>query len=453
MLKLIKKLKNISNNISGYVMSNNSKCVSRKRKNNITDAVLYKLYNTQNNSTQDKSTIKVNKYAINKQKSSRQALVKKESKLTITFYKKLAEKLNNEINKNLVSNRAQQVIAVDGTYTTMVNDLSNDGYILNKNKQSVTALITGLYNATYNYPVMLEMIKHKNERAAFMDLIKNKEGYSNTIFVFDRGYAGDKLFRYMCTNKLQFVCRIKENSSLISSTRGGDNVTVDGETNKVVNGETNRTLDGETNEVVDGETNRMVDGGANGSANNTLNDIITQLSDGTPVRAVKYTIKGKNYYLATNLMNTKDHTINNLKNIYHDRWSIEEYFKHVKTSMNLKKINEKKHKNIIKSVYGNLIVSQITHIFNNLNKVYEKETKKVNKSLLTTGIYDEFLYKFFTGGRLTKSFMLVFFKTYIKYVKHKLNRTTTRECKRPNFLSYFKNFVDNPKSTCNKNSA
>ena len=159
MLKLIKKLKNISNNISGYVMSNNSKCVSRKRKNNITDAVLYKLYNTQNNSTQDKSTIKVNKYAINKQKSSRQALVKKESKLTITFYKKLAEKLNNEINKNLVSNRAQQVIAVDGTYTTMVNDLSNDGYILNKNKQSVTALITGLYNATYNYPAMLEMVR------------------------------------------------------------------------------------------------------------------------------------------------------------------------------------------------------------------------------------------------------------------------------------------------------
>ena len=41
-----------------------------------------------------------------------------------------------------------------------------------------------------------------------MDLIKNKEGYSNTIFVFDRGYSGDKLFKYMCTNKLQFVCRI-----------------------------------------------------------------------------------------------------------------------------------------------------------------------------------------------------------------------------------------------------
>jgi len=54
------------------------------------------------------------------------------------------------------------------------------------NKKSVTALNIGIYNVTKNSPVILELIKHKDERKAFIDLIKNTNNYSNDIFLFDR---------------------------------------------------------------------------------------------------------------------------------------------------------------------------------------------------------------------------------------------------------------------------
>ena len=134
--------------------------------------------------------------------------------------------------------------------------------------------------------------------------------------------------------------------------------------------------------------------------------------------------------------------------MYHDRWSIEEYFKYIKSSTNLKKMNEKREISIKKSMYAQLIVSQIASIFNNLNKLLENNTKikKVNNTHLTKGIYEEFLFHFISNHKFTKYKLLRFFKEYVKYITYKLNRTAERICKRPNHLSYFKNMLKNPKS-------
>ena len=143
--------------------------------------------------TQEEATIKVNKYKKGKS-VSRQSLAKKENKLAISFYEQLSQKLHSEIKKNMYDKYMTQIIAVDGTYPTFLNSLSNDGYKSNKKKNSVTPLVTGLYNVTYNFPIMLSMTKHKDERKAFIDLISDKLNYKNSIFVFDKGYISDDLF-------------------------------------------------------------------------------------------------------------------------------------------------------------------------------------------------------------------------------------------------------------------
>ena len=70
-----------------------------------------------------------------------------------------------------------------------------------------------MFNVTYNFPITFEMTKHKNERKAFMDLIKDPTRYHNTIFVFDRGYFSEELFESIQNKGLFFICRMRDYSS------------------------------------------------------------------------------------------------------------------------------------------------------------------------------------------------------------------------------------------------
>ena len=55
----IRTLKTISTIINKIIVSHNDSCVERHRKNDAVDAILYKLYYTKCNSTQEKATIKL----------------------------------------------------------------------------------------------------------------------------------------------------------------------------------------------------------------------------------------------------------------------------------------------------------------------------------------------------------------------------------------------------------
>ncbi len=66
----IRKLKCISEVVHKFLDSKNDLCVERDRKNDITDAVLYKLYYTKYASTQEKATIKLNKFKKDNEKST-----------------------------------------------------------------------------------------------------------------------------------------------------------------------------------------------------------------------------------------------------------------------------------------------------------------------------------------------------------------------------------------------
>ena len=391
--KSIKVLKKISNEIQKFLSKNNNLCVNRARKNDIIDAILYKLYYTELSSTQEKATIKLNKFKKKINKSSRQSLVKKEKKLDVSFYEKLSNFLAHQINKNTDthSNYTRQIIAVDGTFPTLLNTIAKDGYKPNKNKNSVTPLVSGLFNITSNYPVILDLVKTKNERSAFINFVKNKDKFKNNIFVFDRGYVSDNLFNFMDQSDLLFICRLKENSKYISN-----------DTDKIV-----------------------------------ISD------DNVKMRIITYKIKNKTYYMATNVF---DYTLNIIKNIYHDRWKIEEYFKYIKQYMKLAKMNEKREKDIIKTIFSQLIVSQMTFLFINLFKKHDNDNHILNKSVLTTGLYDNFLYNFFNNHKFTKYFLLNFINDYIQYINSKKGRSFKHQCKRPNYRWYYKKYFKNVKS-------
>ena len=135
--KMINILKSISNELQLFLAENNNLCVDRNRKNDIIDAILYKLYYTKLSATQEKVTIKLN----------------------VSFYEKLSLFLAEQIKKHNKTVSTRQVIAVDGVFSTFLKSLEKDGFKTNKKKEYVTPLISGLFNITYNCPVTLDLVK------------------------------------------------------------------------------------------------------------------------------------------------------------------------------------------------------------------------------------------------------------------------------------------------------
>ena len=160
------------------------------------------------------------------------------------------------------------------------------------------------------------MVSHNNERKTFV-YVKNKNNYENHIFVFDRGFDGFQFYKRLESQEIKYVCRIKENSSMI--TDKNDNI-----------------LDVKVR-----------------------NSIIK-------IRVIRYIINNKSYYLATNLFDDKEFTIDVLTRIYHYRWTIEEKFKLMKNNFKFAKSelkNEETKNNVAKKyIYCNLFVMKMISV-------------------------------------------------------------------------------------------
>ena len=107
--------------------------------------------------------------------------------------------------------------------------------------------------------------------------------------------------------------------------------------------------------------------------------------------------------------------------------------------LSLNSIEESREENILKSIYSNVIISLISYLFTMLNEKTEAASKKINKSLLSSGIFEEFLYNFLTGRNFNTATLIKFCKIYIKFVITSESRYYKRICKRCNKFSYFKN--------------
>ena len=93
---LIDRLKNMSKSAHQFISNNTKICVSRNRNINMHDAIAYKLYYSNSNTTQEEAVIKVNSFKTHKP-CSRQALVKKEDSIPVQVYVDLSGVLNSNI--------------------------------------------------------------------------------------------------------------------------------------------------------------------------------------------------------------------------------------------------------------------------------------------------------------------------------------------------------------------
>ena len=278
----------LSNQIRNLAKNNNNTIIIRNRKIDLIDSIVYRLLYTQINKSQQNIVSVINMY--NNKKVDRSNYVRREASIKLSFYKDLYD-IVCKFEPKYSDKYTKTVYAVDGTNVNMNIKLKNYNYKPNKNNESITSLILGVYNVTKNYPVTLDLVNHKDERKAFINFINNENISKNSIYLFDRGF-----FSYKCVDKLneknlEFIFRIKKDSKFID---------------------------------------------------NKIDDNIKEIKHDNikyRLRIVKYIINNNNYYLATNLFDKNEYSINILKNLYHERWTIEEYFKLVKKNMTLSRFN------------------------------------------------------------------------------------------------------------------
>jgi hypothetical protein len=314
-----------------------------KRKSKIKDIapIIFKLLCTQSNVTQQSITNEINYQK--KTKIDRSSYIKHEKKIDLAFYNKLLKYVIS-LKKKYFHKDDKQIIAVDGTHSNLLGKLSTEGYKLDKYKQEyVRTLVMGIYNVTTKTPLGLDMVNHTNERLAFTDFVSNNDILTNQICVFDRGFFSYELLQTLEDANINYVFRINKTH------------------NKLI------------------------------SINKDDTKIINHNNKKYKIRMINYKIGDNQYNLLTNLVNIKDYSIDKLKEIYHLRWTIEEYFKLIKDKLTLRHFKEYKKENILKSLYSQLIVTNIMYIFETEQEEtvlkMSKYKKQVNRKSLLDGTF------------------------------------------------------------------
>lgn len=169
------------------------------------------------------------------------------------------------------------------------------------------------------------------------------------------------------------------------------------------------------------------------------------------IRIVKYRIKYETYYLATNLSN-ESYLVKKIKNLYHKRWDIEEFFKLTKSKLKLNKFTVTNENSIIKLLYLNLIMMHILSVFMQsymdanknifaFDKIEKGYYKHINKTMLLAGIQEKIILEFlFNDEARTDINIKKLFDCYVEVVNIKSDRHYERKSVTPFEKWYIKKY-------------
>lgn len=371
-----------------FISEQNKIYIKRERDTNLFDAFAFKMYYTQKEITQSLVTNKLNKFKKTSIERScyvdRSKLI--DDKLLISYYSFMDKKINGLFYKN--KDIPYQICAVDGTKTNAYSSSHNHTFKSTKRQDIFTFLNIGFFNVSYNDPCLLRSVDHKNERKAFYDNININS--TPTIYVTDKGFMDYDMFSQINKTNNYFVCRIRDNSLIIDKTQN--------------------------------------------------EQIINNYNSINYVRVINYKINDKYYHIITNVPSSM-YTYDEIKNIYHKRWNIEEYFKFIKYNMKMDKFTEKDWNSIKLSVYMNFIISKLVYLITNLYNTRTKNKNRiVNKKLLTQELYTDFLLKFIYNIKFSERFLIKFFNYAIDIIITHLGISNERKSMFPYTKFYSKNY-------------
>jgi len=371
----------------------------RNRKISILDAIKYKFFYSEINKTKSEITSSIN--FDNGNKISTTSFYRKERNISIQLYENILVGIRKIFNK-VCDKNSISIISVDGTFTN--TDIS-------KGKIS-TNLNMGYYDVTNDAPFDLQFIgDEKNTEIEQLKKYLNSHNLNGTIIVADRAYFKYELFKQLNDSGIKFVIRIKNNSNLLKEPS---------DINKYCKNKELIETFKKNFRIVKCEFNSH--------------------KEFTSRKKTKYDIDTNSIYnLVTNLTNANEYTDDKIKSIYNSRWSIELFFKLIKSKFKFSYTNEKEiqfKKTILVEMIIIYLCKIIKKIFLKNNKISTKIKRRktnnyvdvsvnINESNLISGFFAKLLNRTLNGT------LNNFMNSYIVVVKNELNRHFPRMCKCP----------------------
>jgi hypothetical protein len=128
------------------------------------------------------------------------------------------------------------------------------------------------------------------------------------------------------------------------------------------------------------------------------------------------------------------------KDIYHKRWSVEEYFKYIKRSMNLNEIDEKSMESLMKTIYCYLIISTLVRALINVYGPCKDTKTIINKCVLTKAVYDDFVMRLFYNTKMGDKSIRSFLDKAIQLERTNVGTSRERVSARPYSKWYIKRY-------------
>lgn len=255
---------------------------------------------------------------------SKQAISKKRNNICSEYIKDIFDQLVCHIRNSKIVKKSNR-FAIDGSKLSYNKCLSIEGFKLTHNKTYCKSLLSTLYDVDNKLPIDCVITKDFDERKATLNYLLNKLN-PNDILIFDRGYFSEELIRCLIQKKIKFVIRMVKSSLLVKNLQ---------------------TL----------------------KSNDELNIVYNSLM----VRTIKYKINETDYYLCTNIFTINIH---HLKNIYHKRWTIEEFYKTIKNELKGNKLNCNNLNKNLQNLYSQMIIDLLGRYLECIIEKYINKCKK-----------------------------------------------------------------------------
>lgn len=232
--------------------------------------------------------------------------------------------------------QAHRIYAVDGSRMNLPRQLLKEGYqVPSDNAHYPQGTLSCLYQLKTKIPVDFELAAHTDERKLALGHLASLS--ENDVVVYDRGYFSYAMLYAHKRQGIHCLFRIKAKAS--------------------------KAVD---NFIASSKTDTVVEITPSKKAKASLRERYPEAT-GEPIalRVVKYTVADTTYILGTTLLDQHAYQIEELSNVYHSRWGVEELYKVSKQLMKIEDFHGQSERGVKQELYAHFVLITLTRIFSN----------------------------------------------------------------------------------------
>lgn len=263
-----------------------------------------------------------------------------------TARKKLDESIFKILNSRIIAAyesghgeqrwRDHRLFAVDGSKINLPRQLLNNPYVLpSDNAYYPQGLVSCLYQLRSKIPYDFDLLAHYNERIpalAHLKILKPQD-----LVIYDRGYFSYGMLYHHLQAGIDVVFRLNTNSF------------------KAID----RFF---ASPMTDQEVSLEI-------PSNRHNEVRTKYPDvefmSLPLRLVKYVHDDTTYVVGTSLLDRQRYPIQDLSDLYHSRWGIEELYKISKVLLDVGDFHAQTERGVKQELFAHFVLMTMNRVFTN----------------------------------------------------------------------------------------